>query len=112
MTTFQTCAYDWSRYAADAPAAVRLNATALACPASCVSGDYDWRALVCNGGDGLLKAPPTSYRPPRAGGEASFCEWFSTIYDVGIGLILTAVTVGFAFSVNSYRQTAEEKSSG
>lgn len=149
MTSFDDCAYEYSRYAPDAPVDLKLTATegqVIKCPAACISDaaglpttrcdafapgltepersslaligcvpnpgagppNYDWSSLVCSTDVNAAVGRTGKFRAHRdASDQASFCEWFSTLYDVGFGIVFAMVTVAFAWSINSYRQVEE-----
>lgn len=69
---------------------------------------YDWSEFVCSA---KAATRATTFRPHRSAPDAaSSCELMSTLYDIGLGLVGVVITVAFAWSINSYRQTEEESS--
>ena len=102
------------------------------CPTSCKTDKYDYRfACTCNDGTPWTTQSLDACRagtPPRFGGgikyrggldqsaasdqeamdkQKTFCETFSTIWDVVVSLLLSGLMVYAAMAINSYRLAAD-----
>lgn len=104
------------------------------CPASCKTDKYDY-SFACRCNDGTAWTAQTELdtcragTPPRFGGikyrggldataasdqaamdeQKSFCETFSTIWDVVVSLLLSGLMVYAAIAINSYRLAVDRE---